>query len=80
MKLLYIILAVFLMLLAGYMLLNDFTFDNGSFSNYLITTLVILLTSCIAVGGMAWLFAARKKNNYKGIMTIRQYYDYKSAR
>lgn len=80
MKLIYLTLAIAALLFAGYMLLNDFNFDNTSFSNYLISALVILLTSCIAVGGLAWLFSARKKNNYKGVMTIREYYNYKSAR
>lgn len=80
MKLIYLTLAIAALLFAGYMLLNDFNFDNTSFSNYLISALVILLTSCIAVGGLAWLFSARKKNNDKGVMTIREYYNYKSAR
>lgn len=80
MKFLYITLAVLILLVAGYMIIYDFNFDNISFSNYLISALVILLTSCITVGGIAWLLAAKRKNHYKGIMTIRQYYDYKSAR
>ena len=81
MKLVYLILAIFIVMITGYMFLNDFNFDNTSFSNYLITTLVILLTSCLAVGGIVWLLLSfKRKNHYKGIMTIRQYYDYKSAR
>ncbi len=80
MKLIYLMLSIFILMLGGYMLLNDFNFDNTSFSNYLITTLVILLTSCITVGGIVWLVSAKKKNHYKDMMTIRQYYDYKSAR
>ncbi|MGQ2984683.1 hypothetical protein [Flavobacterium sp.] len=80
MKLIYLTISIAILLFSGYMLLNDFNFDNTSFSNYLITAVLILLTSCLTVGGLAWLYSARKKNNYKGIMTIREYYDYKSAR
>ncbi|WP_294821332.1 hypothetical protein [uncultured Flavobacterium sp.] len=80
MKFFYITFTVLALMLTGYMLINDFTFDNTTFSNYLITTLLILLSSCIGVGVVALLVSARKKNNYKGVMTIRQYYEYKSAR
>lgn len=80
MKLLYFILFIFGMLLTGYLFINDFTFDNSSFSNYLISTLLILLLSSIVVAGIVYFIATRRKSNYKGIMTIRQYYDYKSAR
>lgn len=79
MKLLYLLLFVFGLMLTGYLFLNDFSFDNISFSNYLISTLAILLSSCLVVGGIVWLFS-RRKSNYKDMMTIRQYYDYKSAR
>ncbi|AWH85959.1 hypothetical protein HYN59_12950 [Flavobacterium album] len=67
-------------MITGYLFMNDFNFDNISFSNYLITTLAILLSSCIAVGCVVWLLSQKRKSYYKGIMTIRQYYDYKSAR
>jgi len=80
MKLFYFILGAFSLLMGGYLFINDFNFDNISFSNYLITTLVILLTSCLAVGLVAWLVTIKRKHYHKDVMTIRQYYDYKSAR
>jgi ABC-type Fe3+ transport system permease subunit len=84
MKLIYFFLFVFVMMLTGYLFVNDFNFDNISFSDYLINTLFILLLTSVfvvAVSGIMYLIAHRRKSSYyKDIMTIRQYYDYKSAR
>jgi ABC-type Fe3+ transport system permease subunit len=80
MKLLYFFLFVFGLLLTGYLVMNDFGFDNSSFSNYLINTLFICLMSTAAIAGLGYFIASRRKNAYKDIMTIRQYYDYRSAR
>lgn len=80
MKLLYIILSVFGALFAGYLFINDFAFDNISFSNYLISTLFVLLLCCIAVIGLGAMVSFKRKNADKNVMTIRQYYQYKSAR
>ena len=82
MKLIYFYIFLFALLLTGYLTLNNFTFDNITFSNYLINTLfVLLLTSAfvVLVSGTMYLIARRRKSAYyKDVMTIRQYYDYKS--
>lgn len=71
-------------MLTGYLFLNNFNFDNATFSDYLINTLfILLLTSAfiVLVSGIMYLIAHRRKSSYyKDIMTIRQYYDYKNAR
>ena len=76
MKFLYISLLALVGLVAGYLFLNDFSFDNKSFSNYLINTLFIILLTSLAVIGMVLLLNKRKDKG-KNIMTIRQYYQYK---
>ena len=79
MKPVYALLFIVILMFGGYLLLNDFSFDNISFSNYLINTLFILLLSCVAIGAfIVWIISLRRKHSYKGIMTIRQYYQYKS--
>ncbi|HYD90862.1 MAG TPA: hypothetical protein VEA37_05160 [Flavobacterium sp.] len=81
MKPLYILFFVLGLFFGSYMVINDFNFDNISFSNYLINMLFILLLSCVVlIAGIAWLVSFRRKHHDKGIMTIRQYYQYKSAR
>ncbi len=80
MKLLYYFLFLFVLLLAGYFLANDFSFDNITFSNYLINTLFILVLACAGVIGILYMVYQRRKNAKNGFMTIRQYYQYKSAR
>jgi Tfp pilus assembly protein PilO len=80
MKLLYTLVFLFVSLLGGYLVVNDFAFDNITFSNYLISTLFVMLLSCIAIAGVAYGVAMRRKNADKDIMTIRQYYQYRSAR
>jgi len=84
MKLIYFLLFLFTLLITGYLILNNFTFDNTSFSDYLINTLFVLLLTCgfiVMVTGITYLVAHRRRSSYyKDIMTIRQYYDYKSVR
>ena len=80
MKLLYILAATFGLLLTGYLFVNDFTFDNITFSNYLINTLFIMLLCCLGVGGLIAAVSYRRKHADKDVMTIRQYYQYRSAR
>lgn len=84
MKLIYIYFFLFALLLAGYLTINNFSFDNMSFSGYLINTLFILLSTGAFIAlasGIVFLIAQRRKSSYyKDIMTIRQYYDYKSVR
>ena len=78
MKLLYFLLFIFALLLGGYLLINDFAFDNTTFSNYLLDTLFIFLLSCVGVIITALVVVSiRRKSAHKGIMTIRQYYEYK---
>ncbi|SFQ32888.1 hypothetical protein SAMN05444144_10365 [Flavobacterium akiainvivens] len=73
-------LATFGGLFAGYMVLNNFTFDNISFSNYLISTLFILLMCCLLAIGLGVIVSYRRKNSDKNVMTIRQYYQYKDIK
>ena len=80
MKLLYILAVTFGLLLTGYMFVNDFTFDNTTFSNYLINTLFIMLLCCLGVVGLFAAVSYRRKHADKDVMTIRQYYQYRSAR
>ncbi len=80
MKLLYFFLFLFVLLVTGYLFIYDFSFDNITFSNYLINTLFIAVLSCVAIIGVVYLITQKRKNNNKGVMTIRQYYQYKSAR
>ncbi len=80
MKLLYFFLFLFVMLLTGYLLLNDFSFDNITFSGYLINTLFILILACAAIICVLYFISSRRRHTDKGMMTIRQYYQYKSAR
>ena len=80
MKLIYLFLFAFALMLGGYLLFNDFIFDNISFSAYLINTLFILILSCLAVAGIVYFINLKRKSGYKDVMTIRQYYQYKSAR
>lgn len=80
MKLLYFFLFLLTLMVGGYLWLNEFSFDNISFSNYLIKTLFVLLLSCLVlVIGIYSLVVQRRRSN-RDVMTIRQYYDYKSAR
>jgi len=80
MKPFYYLVLLIVLFVTGYLVLNDFNFDNISFSNYLINTLFILLLSCVAIAIGAYLVAIRRKHLAKDVMTIRQYYQYKSAR
>lgn len=80
MKILYILLSIAGLLVTGYLITNDFSFDNITFSNYLISTVLILFLSCLAVAGVVYVIAQRRKSATRGMMTIRQYYQYKSAR
>lgn len=80
MKPLYYFILLMALFFTGYFIINDFSFDNISFSNYLINTLFILLLSCVVVAIAGYLIAIRKKQLNKNVMTIRQYYQYKSAR
>ena len=80
MKPLYYFLLLMALFLTGYFIINDFNFDNITFSNYLINTLFILLLSCVVVAVAGYFIAIRRKHQTKDVMTIRQYYQYKSAR
>ena len=82
MKLVYFFIFLFGLFLSGYLFLNDFNFDNVTFSGYLINTLfVLVLTSVfVAVTSAVLYMVSQKKRSsyYKDVMTIRQYYDYKA--
>jgi Tfp pilus assembly protein PilO len=80
MKPLYYFVLLMALFFTGYFIINDFNFDNISFSNYLINTLFVLLLTCVVIAIAAYLFAVRRKHLNKDVMTIRQYYQYKSAR
>ena len=79
MKLRYLLALVVTALFGVYFFLNGFSFDNLTFSSYLITTLCILLSTCIVgVSTYALLTMKKKRSSYKEVMTIRQYYQLKS--
>ncbi|MFD2602086.1 MULTISPECIES: hypothetical protein [Flavobacterium] len=80
MKPIYYLFVLAALFFAGYFVINDFTFDNVSFSSYLINTLFILLLSCVFFAIVGYVLAVKRKHKTKGVMTIRQYYQYKSAR
>ena len=80
MKLLYIFLSVSSLFFGSYLFINNFNFDNITFSNYLINALFVLLLCSLSIGGLVALFTYRRKHHHKEMMTIRQYYQYRSAR
>lgn len=80
MRPIYYFLLLMSLFFAGYFIINDFSFDNISFSGYLINTLFFLLLSCVVVAVIGYFVAIRRKHLNKDVMTIRQYYQYKSAR
>lgn len=80
MKLLYILLALFTTAIGGYFVVNNFNFDSGAFSSFLIDSLFVLMIFGVAAVGIVAAIASKRKQYYKDVMTIRQYYDYKSAR
>ncbi len=80
MKLLYFFLSVMSLILTGYLIMNNFRFDHSGFSSFLINGLFILLPCSLIIAGLVALFSHRKKLQDKDMMTIRQYYNYRSAR
>ncbi|MNK33925.1 hypothetical protein D3C87_524240 [compost metagenome] len=80
MKPLYYLFLLIALIFLGYLFINDFNFDNISFSNYLINILFIMLLSFMFVGIAAYIIISKRKKQNKGVQTIRQYYQYKSAR
>jgi hypothetical protein len=80
MKLLYFFIIFIGLLFTGYLFVNNFTFDNTSFSHFLINSLFGLLLCSLVLGGIFALISYKRKHTYSGMMTIRQYYNYKSAR
>jgi hypothetical protein len=77
MKLLYILLALFITSVGGYFIVNNFSFDSGAFSTFLISSLFVLMMLGLVAGSIAIAFSLRKKQQDRDVMTIRQYYDYK---
>lgn len=80
MKPIYYLFLLIALIFLGYLFINDFNFDNISFSNYLINILFITLLSFLTVGIAIYMIVMKRKKQDKGIQTIRQYYQYKSAR
>ena len=80
MKLLYFFITLIGLTFAGYMILNNYNFDHVSFSNYLINAIFALLICSLMVVGIAAILSYRRRNYNKDMMTIRQYYNYKSVR
>lgn len=79
MKLFYILIFIFAVILGGYLIINNFSFDNETFSNYLINTLFVFLLSCVGLAIAVTAFISiKRKSTTKGIMTIREYYEYKT--
>lgn len=80
MKLLYTLLALSALSIGGYFIANSTGFDSGVFSTLLIESLFAFMMCGLAVVGIGVFVSFKRKHNYKDVMTIRQYYDYKSAR
>lgn len=80
MRPIYYLVLLMALFFTGYFIINGFSFDNVTFSDYLINTLFFLLLSCLVVAVTGYFIAIRKKHLNKDVMTIRQYYQYKSAR
>ena len=80
MRIVYTFLTLIALLVTGYLVTNNFEFNNIDFSNYLINVVLITLLSCLVLVGVVYIIIKRKKSTYRGIMTIKQYYRYKSVR
>lgn len=81
MKLMYYFLGMLAVLTGAYLWLNDFSFNHIQFSSYLINTLFIALMLCVVVAAGAYgIYSLKRRSTLKDVMTIRQYYEYKSAR
>ena len=78
MKLLYIFLALSTILTGVYLAAGNLNFDSAAFSTVLINGLFVVLVSGMLAGVLAFFINQKRKQHYKGMMTIRQYYDYKS--
>ncbi|MFP9100390.1 LPXTG cell wall anchor domain-containing protein [Flavobacterium sp. RHBU_24] len=78
MKVVYILLALIIVVTGIYFATNNFSFNSTAFSAFLINGLFITLVGGLLAGGLAFLISLKRKQHYKGMMTIRQYYDYKS--
>jgi hypothetical protein len=78
MKLLYILTAVLAVVTGVYFAANNFSFSSAAFSAFIINAIFLLLVGGLLVGGLAFVISLKRKQHYKGMMTIRQYYDYKS--
>lgn len=78
MKLLYILLALLAAGTGLYFLAGSFNVNSAAFSTYLINGLFLVLVGGLLAAGLAFVINLKRKQHYKGMMTIRQYYDYKS--
>ncbi|MFP9113658.1 hypothetical protein ACLI1A_06930 [Flavobacterium sp. RHBU_3] len=80
MKLFYILLTIVAVALAGYFVADSFDYDNATISVVLIDTLFVLIPITIVAVAAGVYFSIKRRQNDKDVMTIRQYYQYKSAR
>ncbi len=80
MKLLYFILAFFAAAIGVYFVLNNFHYDSATFSFFLIKSLTIEFVLVFMVICVVFLVNKRKKQHLKGIMTIKEYFQYKNIR
>lgn len=77
MKLLYILLVLFITSVGGYFIVNNFSFDSGAFSTFLINSLFVLMIIGLIAASVAVTLNLKRKQHDRDVMTIRQYYDYK---
>ena len=80
MKLLYFFLSIMSLVLTGYLVMNNFTFDHPAFSSFLINGLFVVLPGSLIIAALIALFSLKRKHQDKDMMTKRQYYNYRSAR
>lgn len=78
MKLLYIFLAFAIVATGGFFLF--YNINNAKFSMYLINGIFIALMALLLIAGIVFFVGIKRKQHSKNVMTIRQYYDYKSVR
>lgn len=70
----------FILMLSGYLLFNGFNVSNVVFSELLINSLFIMLVSCFTIICVVYIATRKRRLSNKDVKTIRQYYEFKSAR
>lgn len=78
MKLLYFFLVFTVVATGGFFLFQNI--NNAKFSMYLIDSIFVALLTMLVIVGIGVFVNIKRKQQNKNVMTIRQYYDFKSVR